>query len=769
MPKKYSCYILIFLLCISIFTPQVANAEENYDIKVESYDEFYLAIKESMSNFDRKVSIRIEGYDSEIYDYSESIEKILVENPEIYYSYGGASASLRSYYSYQTYRIIDLHFRYSSTKEDMEKLKETQEYIDFKKIIANGLNSFENKMLIKINKYDESKYNVDNVISVILSEIPDIDYGIIGWSYSIYGEGQNKILELYINYSYSKDKMIEMKEAVDKKAKEIIAKVIKPGMNDFEKELALHDYVINNAKYNTDYEENKILPEHQHTAYGVLIEGKGVCSSYAMAMHKLLDMVGIENYYITGTGNGQPHAWNIVKIQGNYYHLDATWNDTIYGEGNISHKYFNLTDSQFSEDHTWEKKDYPQCINTLYSYDNISKILSGEIEFLSSEDSQGVESIKNLPNNTLVIGNKAFDIEFANNPNNKYIIYNEMYRDGEVSIYVKFNNKWFNINGSGANIQDISDVSYTSDGFKYKKYNAIKSTLFKDKKDDILINLENLIAGSNIGIEIEVNGVEDYPKAERFSLQSSDNIVEIGQELFVFPGKKIGDIVKVQLYSSNNEILDVINVAIEKNIFPPKNLKTVSVSQNEVDINWDEVEKADHYYVYESSSIDGEYIAYTDENSDKKPYYWYSDYSLRIYDIDPNTTLYFKVTSVKDGIESEFSEVLSATTTSDMSKAALDVVREGSIEKYEEYVIEDTFNNYFEDPEWRYFQSTDGYHVVEFKGISYDDYDLVEILIQFTVDIEENTFYINYKEKDGESMGDYDFEKLLEEIYYKIK
>lgn len=66
-----------------------------------------------------------------------------------------------------------------------------------------------------------------------------------------------------------------------------------------------------------------------HSSYGILLKGYGVCESYALAMTRLLDAIGIPNMYATGIGNGSGHAWNYIEMpDGKWYLQDSTWNDT---------------------------------------------------------------------------------------------------------------------------------------------------------------------------------------------------------------------------------------------------------------------------------------------------------------------------------------------------------------------------------------------------------------------------------------------------------
>jgi hypothetical protein len=94
----------------------------------------------------------------------------------------------------------------------------------------------------------------------------------------------------------------------------------------------------------------------------------------------------------------------------------------------------------------------------------------------------------------------------------------------------------------------------------------------------------------------------------------------------------------------------------------PTGVTAKAISNSEIKIQWNQVEGADYYYVYFSSDINGQYFCFKNSDGSKKPQKWFEGYSTGLYGIKSNTTRYFKITTVKDGIESDFSDVVSATT-----------------------------------------------------------------------------------------------------------
>lgn len=216
----------------------------------------------------------------------------------------------------------------------------------------------------------------------------------------------NHLEEVYIEY-YNKqsalnEELYKKYEDMMKKAQEIVEKVVKPGMSDLEKELALHDYLVVHTVYDYENYFSNTVPEEAHLPYGVLVNRVAVCDGFARTMQILLDMVGIESELVYGESYGENgwygHAWNIVKIDGKYYHLDVTF-DNIDKDGrkvekdSITHKYFNISDRQISFDHRWDRSIYPACNN----------------------DSEHFTRVCELTGDRIIDGNTAYYIDEENN------------------------------------------------------------------------------------------------------------------------------------------------------------------------------------------------------------------------------------------------------------------------------------------------------------------------------------------------------------------
>lgn len=231
-------------------------------------------------------------------------------------------------------------------------------------------------LYLKCNNYDNSDYDFkkDNNIDVKQFGASNISLswsffkGVADLTVEIKYTQVHRIQQSFANNIALDRITFEDAEVVDK-IEYIVSEVIKDGMNDFDKELSIHDYLVKNYKYDYDNYLKDTLPDESYTPYGLLVKGTGVCQAYADTMKLLLNKVGIECEVVIGTSKGEGHAWNIVKLDDEYYMLDATWDDpTPDEEGYANYDYFNLTSERLAEDHSWDTSKWPVANGTKYNY-----------------------------------------------------------------------------------------------------------------------------------------------------------------------------------------------------------------------------------------------------------------------------------------------------------------------------------------------------------------------------------------------------------------
>ncbi len=178
---------------------------------------------------------------------------------------------------------------------------------------------------------------------------------------------------VYRCYAYKEPIPEDREEArkMYKKVNDFMILKIKASMSDYEKELAIHDFIVSNCKYSYGSDDN----ENEYRAYGALVEGKAVCNGYAEAMALLLTCAGVENRYITGYAGDELHAWNLVKLEDNWYHVDATWDDPVIETGDaLLHSYFNLSDEVMGRSHSWNRDYFDECSSMAFNYYNMNSL-----------------------------------------------------------------------------------------------------------------------------------------------------------------------------------------------------------------------------------------------------------------------------------------------------------------------------------------------------------------------------------------------------------
>lgn len=131
-------------------------------------------------------------------------------------------------------------------------------------------------------------------------------------------------------------------------AAEKAAACAEPGMKPYEKALAVHDYLVLNCKYDDENYMANTIPKVSFTAYGALVNGTAVCEGYSYAFRYIMYKLGIPCLLVTS--GEMDHMWNIVQLDGKWYHVDATWDDPTPDRiGKAGHMYFLLSDSKISK------------------------------------------------------------------------------------------------------------------------------------------------------------------------------------------------------------------------------------------------------------------------------------------------------------------------------------------------------------------------------------------------------------------------------------
>lgn len=196
------------------------------------------------------------------------------------------------------------------------------------------------------------KSKLQSALDQAMASDPYLYYIVDSYGFTYRGSTRSANVTVEVKYRET----LQQTAYVNKEVKAVLKKIITPGMNNHEKVKVIHDWVVLNLKYDTSY--------RKYTAYEGLQSGSAVCQGYSLLTYKLLKEAGISNRIVEGTakpegGRSQTHAWNLVLLDGRWYHLDTTWDDPMPDQaGVVSNAYYMRTDAQMRRDHSWTKS-YP--------------------------------------------------------------------------------------------------------------------------------------------------------------------------------------------------------------------------------------------------------------------------------------------------------------------------------------------------------------------------------------------------------------------------
>ena len=231
---------------------------------------------------------------------------------------------------------------------------------------------------------------LSDIYFMVRMDCPGIFWSV-KFSYKYYKDSDHA--EMIPEYLFKKNQIIEHQKALESRVRKLARQAEK--LSEKEKELFIHDFICQNVRY------DKLKKAYSHEIIGPLGQGVGVCEGIAKSVKILCDALGIWCVIALCDNNPEKgikyrHMWNVVRIEGKYYHLDATFDNSLSKDDVIRYDYFNLSDSQIFKDHEPAIYKLPVCADGDHTYYREKKLSWTKYEDVRKRAAQAVKKGKVL-------------------------------------------------------------------------------------------------------------------------------------------------------------------------------------------------------------------------------------------------------------------------------------------------------------------------------------------------------------------------------------
>lgn len=335
--------------------------------EVKSYKELKNEILRIVSACRTKGTIRFVGYDGDIErDVSDACIDVSHNTAVGAYAVFHINFSVNKIVSYYE---ADINVTYKKTQEQIRNIINLASMEDFLTVLEKLMDASGSYLAVMTRMEEINEERIRQAIeqvyytrSVSTFCLPDVTIGV-------YPEnGEEKVVDIAFTYPFSgvtlQNMQVELSDEVNRVARKYVE------YSNGRALLNLCEYIASTVTRIAEVPEGGETAEEgaawdsAPTAYGALVEKAANSEGFAMAFKLVCDVLGIECGVVIGKYNGEPHAWNVVSLNGDYYHIDPA-NCGTKGIANV----FLKSDEEMLKEYWWDIEQVKPCRGSLSYYD----------------------------------------------------------------------------------------------------------------------------------------------------------------------------------------------------------------------------------------------------------------------------------------------------------------------------------------------------------------------------------------------------------------
>ncbi|SMC72067.1 transglutaminase domain-containing protein [Papillibacter cinnamivorans] len=371
MKKRVFCLVLLLAVplsgcslldrnTLSVEPHAEQYVEESSVLRAGNYQELVNAILYLVSEASEEGKIRLYDYQGDVdADVAAACLEVTRDDPLGAYAVDYMTSE---YDRIMSYYEVSVKISYRRDAQQIRAVKNATGSSAIREEIQTVLLKFGPELALRITYFTEDESYIQALVKSAYYDSPQAAFGMPEVTVSLYPDsGTQRVVEIRLTYPLDADVLEKMKEQTAAEAWEMVSRL--SPMTDEKKVGDLYDILIAATEYDTGTEKASAQPgfvkNNAYNAYGALVEGKALSEGYALAFRLLCSAAGIDCQVVQGTVKGAEHFWNIVELDGRYYHVD-----TAMGDLQGSEWFLMRSDDEMENSYKWDREQYPACVSS---------------------------------------------------------------------------------------------------------------------------------------------------------------------------------------------------------------------------------------------------------------------------------------------------------------------------------------------------------------------------------------------------------------------